>query len=140
MSVAAHQCLIPGVPPPSGPTPKDCCRSADRAWKRVGSLLGTQNVCESGIGSLAWERAYGLSSRGGPRPQVRRGAADWRARPARAREAVPPDGALVRGTGGREPPLRRSEAEVEPRLVWGDAARAGSPWWRRLGAAIVLRE
>ncbi|KAJ1119184.1 hypothetical protein NDU88_007370 [Pleurodeles waltl] len=64
------------VPSPSGPTPKDCCRSADRAWKRVGSLLGTRDVCESGIGSLASERAYGLSSRGEPRPQVRRGAAD----------------------------------------------------------------
>ncbi|KAJ1155383.1 hypothetical protein NDU88_008113 [Pleurodeles waltl] len=99
-----------------------------------------RDVRESGIGSLAPERACGLSSHGEPRPQVRPSTADGRARPARAGEAVPPDGALVRGTECREPPLRGSGVGAEPHPVSGDAARAGSPRRRGLGTAILPGE
>ncbi|KAJ1132628.1 hypothetical protein NDU88_010935 [Pleurodeles waltl] len=93
----------------------------------MGPPLRTRDVQESGIGSLAPERTSGLPSRSEPRPQVRQNTADGRAQPARAGEAPPPEGALVRGTGGREPPLRGGEAGIEPRSVPKTQRELGAP-------------
>ncbi|KAJ1153949.1 hypothetical protein NDU88_006707 [Pleurodeles waltl] len=102
---------------------------------------------ESGIGSLAPERTCGLPSRGEPRPQVRQNTVDGRAWPARAGEAHPPEGALLRGTGGREPPLRGGEAGIEPRSVPKTQRELEAPsgggseppyYWRVTGARGTL--
>ncbi|KAJ1179462.1 hypothetical protein NDU88_004696 [Pleurodeles waltl] len=89
---------------------------------RLGSPFGIRDVLEGGFGSLAPERTCGLSSRDEPGPRVRPSTAAERARPARAREAVPPGGALVRGTECRESPLGGSGGGAEPHPVSGEAA------------------
>ncbi|KAJ1154674.1 hypothetical protein NDU88_007423 [Pleurodeles waltl] len=89
---------------------------------RLDSPFWNQDVRGGGFGSLAPKRACSLYSRGEPGPRVRPSTAAERARSARAGEAVPPGGALVRETECREPPLGRSGGGTEPRPVSGEAA------------------
>ncbi|KAJ1115585.1 hypothetical protein NDU88_003807 [Pleurodeles waltl] len=88
----------------------------------LGSPFWIRDVREGGFGSLAPKWACGLSSRGEPGPRVRPSTAAERAWPARAGEAVPPGGALVRGTECREPPPGGRGGGAEPRPASGEAA------------------